>query len=187
MSAVRVSAPRLTLLAPRARLRRCVAARGVAGLTTRCDSRQLGTARLPADTNVEAFASSMFQWATSLTLQGANLPFVLPQRVDRLQTGFSVRVCAGVVCAVRAVRATCPCGVLRIRCRRVRCARCARHLSTLTQSALASSLSCSVMPQASWPALQPLLLPWNRSTKLPCVSSRARRLQCWTRWSTCLS
>jgi hypothetical protein len=48
------------VLTRRAPLRqRCAAA------TPRCESRQLGTARLPADTNVEAFASSMFQWRGS--------------------------------------------------------------------------------------------------------------------------
>ena len=40
---------------------------------------------------MEALASSLFQWATGLTLQGSNLPFALPQRVDRLPTGFAVR------------------------------------------------------------------------------------------------
>ena len=138
MSAVRVTAPRPTLQVPRIKLRHGVAARGVVGVTTRCDSRQLGTARLPADTNVEAFASSMFQWATSLTLQGANLPFVLPQRVDRLPTGFSVRAWRAVPLCLR----------------RGRRARCAHRLPTLTHCGLASSLSCSATPLASWPAWQ---------------------------------
>ena len=54
------------------------------------ESVQLGTAKLPADINVETFSSSLFQWATTLTTSGQNMPFALPQRVDRLPTGFSM-------------------------------------------------------------------------------------------------
>lgn len=50
---------------------------------------QLGTAKLPAENfDEETFVRSMFQWANTLTTSGQNLPFVLPQRVDPLPTGF---------------------------------------------------------------------------------------------------
>jgi hypothetical protein len=62
---------------------------------TRCGcklSAQLASARLPADTNVESFAAALFQWSSGLTLQGSNLPFALPQRVDRIPLGFTARM-----------------------------------------------------------------------------------------------
>ena len=52
------------------------------------ESLQLGTAALPAGLNEEAFNNIMFQWATSLTTSGQNMPFALPQRVDRLDNGW---------------------------------------------------------------------------------------------------
>lgn len=54
------------------------------------ESVQLGTAKLPADINVETFSSSLFQWATTLTTSGQNMPFVLPQKVDKTETGFEM-------------------------------------------------------------------------------------------------
>ena len=51
---------------------------------------QLGTAKIPADIDEEVFCSSMYQWANGLTTSGQNMPFALPQRVDRLPTGFSM-------------------------------------------------------------------------------------------------
>ena len=96
MLAARATTPRpaASLVASRARLRRRVAV-----AAARCESRQLGTARLPADTNLDAFAASLYQWASSLTLTGANLPFALAQRVDRLPTGFSVRPTRRLACS----------------------------------------------------------------------------------------
>jgi len=54
------------------------------------ESVQLGTAKLPADINVETFSSSLFQWATTLTTSGQNMPFVLPQKIDKTETGFEM-------------------------------------------------------------------------------------------------
>jgi hypothetical protein len=51
---------------------------------------QLGTARLPPNVNEEAFKDAMFQWATTLTTSGQNMPFALPQKVDRTERGFDV-------------------------------------------------------------------------------------------------
>ena len=54
------------------------------------ESVQLGTAKLPKDTDVDVFSSTMFQWATTLTTSGQNMPFVLPQKVDKTKTGFEM-------------------------------------------------------------------------------------------------
>jgi hypothetical protein len=54
------------------------------------DGKQLGTAKLPSSVDVNVFEDAMFQWATTLTTSGQNLPFVLPQRVDRIGGGFSM-------------------------------------------------------------------------------------------------
>ena len=54
------------------------------------DSAQLGTAKLPPTVDEAVFVRSMFQWANGLTTSGQNLPFALPQRVDALETGFSM-------------------------------------------------------------------------------------------------
>lgn len=56
---------------------------------------QLATAKLPADVDVDFFNTQMYQWAATLTQAGRNLPFALPQRVDRLPNGFQVRARAG--------------------------------------------------------------------------------------------
>ncbi len=54
------------------------------------ESVQLGTAKLPKDIDVHVFSSTMFQWATTLTTSGQNMPFVLPQKVDKTKTGFEM-------------------------------------------------------------------------------------------------
>ena len=36
------------------------------------------------------FGDSLYQWASSLTHSGQNMPFALPQKVDRTATGFKV-------------------------------------------------------------------------------------------------
>ena len=54
------------------------------------ESVQLGTAKLPKDIDVQVFSSTMFQWATTLTTSGQNMPFVLPQKVDKTKTGFEM-------------------------------------------------------------------------------------------------
>ena len=40
--------------------------------------------------DVPTFASKMYQWASTLTYQGRNMPFSLPFRTDPLETGFVV-------------------------------------------------------------------------------------------------
>jgi hypothetical protein len=44
--------------------------------------------------SVPAFADSMYQWASTLTQSGANFPTALPLKVDKLETGFTVRISA---------------------------------------------------------------------------------------------
>lgn len=51
---------------------------------------QLATAKLPTDTNVDAFVEQLYQWAATLTTNGRNLPFALPLRCDKLGSGFQV-------------------------------------------------------------------------------------------------
>ena len=41
--------------------------------------------------DIPTFASKMYQWASTLTYQGRNMPFALPFRTDPLDTGFVVR------------------------------------------------------------------------------------------------
>lgn len=50
---------------------------------------QLGTARLPANVDEEIVKDALYQWASTLTTD-ANLPFALPQRVDRTPEGFDM-------------------------------------------------------------------------------------------------
>lgn len=50
---------------------------------------QLGTARLPANVDEETVKDALYQWASTLTTD-ANLPFALPQRVDRTPEGFDM-------------------------------------------------------------------------------------------------
>lgn len=50
---------------------------------------QLGTARLPANIDEEIVKDALYQWASTLTTD-ANLPFALPQRVDRTPEGFDM-------------------------------------------------------------------------------------------------
>mmetsp|Transcript_23713 Transcript_23713/g.28611 ORF Transcript_23713/g.28611 Transcript_23713/m.28611 type:complete len:216 (-) Transcript_23713:477-1124(-) len=51
---------------------------------------QLGSAKLPADVDNEKFLNAMFQWATTLTTSGQNMPFVMTQKVDRVDGGFQI-------------------------------------------------------------------------------------------------
>ncbi|KAI8472816.1 MAG: hypothetical protein J3K34DRAFT_502386 [Monoraphidium minutum] len=48
---------------------------------------QLATAKLPSAANEAAFKTALYQHVATLTQNGANLPFVLPLRVDRLEDG----------------------------------------------------------------------------------------------------
>ena len=41
--------------------------------------------------DIPTFASKMYQWASTLTYQGRNMPFCLPFRTDPLDTGFVVK------------------------------------------------------------------------------------------------
>ena len=49
--------------------------------------------------DVPTFASKMYQWASTLTYQGRNMPFALPFRTDPLETGFVVRRSPNNCCA----------------------------------------------------------------------------------------
>ena len=40
--------------------------------------------------DIPTFATKMYQWASTLTYQGRNMPFALPFRTDPLDTGFVV-------------------------------------------------------------------------------------------------
>ena len=52
---------------------------------------QLGTAKLPKDASPAAFMDHLYQWASTLTTNGRNLPFALPLKTDRLDDGFQAR------------------------------------------------------------------------------------------------
>ena len=43
-----------------------------------------------SDVDIPTFATKMYQWASTLTYQGRNMPFALPFRTDPLDTGFVV-------------------------------------------------------------------------------------------------
>ena len=82
---------RVTLAtAPRASALRVAARRALTPRASADSSAQLGTAKLPKTVDEAVFVRSMFQWANGLTTSGQNLPFALPQRVDALETGFSM-------------------------------------------------------------------------------------------------
>jgi len=82
---------RVTLAtAPRASARRVAARRALTPRASANSAAQLGTAKLPKTVAEAVFVRSMFQWANGLTTSGQNLPFALPQRVDALETGFSM-------------------------------------------------------------------------------------------------
>ena len=82
---------RVTLAtAPRASARRVAARRALTPRASANSAAQLGTAKLPKTVDEAVFVRSMFQWANGLTTSGQNLPFALPQRVDALETGFSM-------------------------------------------------------------------------------------------------
>jgi hypothetical protein len=51
---------------------------------------QLGTAKLPVGVNEDALCDGLYQWASTLTSSGQNLPFALSQRVDRTEDGFEL-------------------------------------------------------------------------------------------------
>ena len=50
------------------------------------ESVQLGTAKLPKDIDVDVFSSTMFQWATTLTTSGQNMPS-LPEKWTKRKLG----------------------------------------------------------------------------------------------------
>jgi len=54
------------------------------------DPKQLASARLPVGVDTNVFSNSLYQWAASLTTSGQNMPFALPQKVDRTPTGFTM-------------------------------------------------------------------------------------------------
>ena len=54
------------------------------------DGIQLGTAKLPPTCDETALCDALYQWASTLTSSGQNLPFALSQRVDRTNDGFEL-------------------------------------------------------------------------------------------------
>ena len=54
------------------------------------DGLQLGTAKLPGGVDEGAMCDALYQWASSLTTNGANLPFALAQGVERTSDGFEL-------------------------------------------------------------------------------------------------
>jgi hypothetical protein len=74
---------------------------------------QLGTAKLPVGVNERALCDGLYQWASTLTSSGQNLPFALSQRVDRTEDGFELTfltstpgAAAGELSAVGAIVAS---------------------------------------------------------------------------------
>lgn len=39
---------------------------------------------------MDAFTSGMYQWASTLTSSGQNLPFALPLQADKTENGFNI-------------------------------------------------------------------------------------------------
>ena len=66
------------------------------------DSLQLATAKLPSGVDTSVFNGAMFQWASTLTTAGRNMPFALPLKVDKTADGFDVRAGASRAAASRA-------------------------------------------------------------------------------------
>lgn len=50
----------------------------------------MGTAKLPAAVDEGAMCDALYQWAASLTSNGANLPFALAQSAERTSDGFEL-------------------------------------------------------------------------------------------------
>ncbi|KAL0028787.1 hypothetical protein WJX79_007632 [Trebouxia sp. C0005] len=51
---------------------------------------QLATARLPKGLDTTGFTNSLYQWASTLTSSGQNMPFALPIKADKLENGFQM-------------------------------------------------------------------------------------------------
>mmetsp|Transcript_9054 Transcript_9054/g.16332 ORF Transcript_9054/g.16332 Transcript_9054/m.16332 type:complete len:188 (-) Transcript_9054:102-665(-) len=54
---------------------------------------QLATAKIPQNVDTADFQSGMYQWASTLTISGQNMPFVLPMKTDKLDDGFMISMC----------------------------------------------------------------------------------------------
>eukprot|EP00892_Ulva_mutabilis_P003540 jgi/Ulvmu1/1558/UM110_0021.1 len=91
---------------PRVRATRSVACRAGSGVINQADSIQLGTAKLPSAVPKESFSDGMYQWASTLTSSGQNMPFALPLKADKLPSGFAIsflRVVNGVISIIAKV------------------------------------------------------------------------------------
>lgn len=89
-----LSAARPTLVVPASRRGGRSSLRGVSAAASatppprdRDSALQLATARLPAKADRALFATSLFNWASSITSYGRNLPLSLPLKVDRNDEG----------------------------------------------------------------------------------------------------
>lgn len=74
------AAPRASRLAPRASAARSDTEPSV----------QLATAKLPPAINLATFYDVLYQWASTLTQSGGNLPFILPLKADKIPSGFQI-------------------------------------------------------------------------------------------------
>lgn len=71
--------------------KRHIPARASAGDAPTQPSMQLATAKVPGGVDVPAFNEYLWQWASTLTQNGANLPFALVLKADKLPSGCQVR------------------------------------------------------------------------------------------------
>lgn len=73
-------------------------------------SLQLATAKLPSASNVDTFSSNLYQWASTLTTNGRNMPFALPIKTDPIKNGFSMSLLRvvekGEIAAVAVIKAS---------------------------------------------------------------------------------
>lgn len=70
----------------------CLAARAAGGRSESDPHLQLATAKIPGDVDVDGFISKLYQWASSLTSNGRNMPLALPLRTDRSGDGFVMQL-----------------------------------------------------------------------------------------------
>lgn len=70
--------------------RRTVSTRAMADGVLPGKPTQLATAKLPKGVDTQTFGDVLYQWAAGLTTNGRNMPFALPQKVDRTPSGFKL-------------------------------------------------------------------------------------------------
>lgn len=83
------SAPRSSVVARGSRCS-CIHVKAAAAKVDSKEHLQLATARLPKGLDTTGFTNSLYQWASTLTSSGQNMPFALPIKADKLDNGFQM-------------------------------------------------------------------------------------------------